>query len=85
MVVAAGGGDLDAAYERARALARRIVAGAVSPYEGATTIWKEVVDRLGPPVPDDLWPFKSNASAIATYADYREAVGRLWPLPKGRG
>lgn len=27
-------------------------------------IWKEVIDKLGSRCPDDLWPFKSNASAI---------------------
>jgi hypothetical protein len=27
-------------------------------------IWKEILERLNQKIPDDLWPFKSNASAI---------------------
>ncbi len=52
------------AYERAREIAGAIVSGEVSAFAGAMTIWREVIDHLGPTCPDDLWPFKSNASAI---------------------
>lgn len=54
----------DNAYSRARALAREIVSGEISEYAGGMRIWKEVIDKLGARCPDDLWPFKSNASAI---------------------
>lgn len=52
------------AYSLASAIARRIVSGELSEYDGAMAIWKEVIDKLGSRCPDDLWPFKSNASAI---------------------
>lgn len=48
----------------ARTIAKRIVSGELSEYEGGMTIWKEVIDKFGSRCPDDLWPFKSNASAI---------------------
>lgn len=54
----------DDAYSLARAIAKRIVSGELSEYEGGMKIWKEVIDKLGSRCPDDLWPFKSNASAI---------------------
>ena len=54
----------DDAYTLARTTAKRIVSGGLSEYEGGMKIWKEVIDRLGSRCPDDLWPFKSNASAI---------------------
>ena len=56
--------SIDAAYEAAAAVARTVVSSEVSPYAGGTKIWKEIVERLEPPIPDDLWSFKSNASAI---------------------
>jgi hypothetical protein len=52
------------AYVLARSIAKRIVSGELSEYEGGMTIWKEVIDKMGPGCPDDLWPFKANASAI---------------------
>ena len=52
------------AYSLARVTAERIVSGELSEYAGAMKIWKEVIDKLGISCPDDLWPFKSNASAI---------------------
>ena len=54
----------DDAYSLARATAKRIVSGELSEYEGGMKILKEVIDKLGAKCPDDLWPFKSNASAI---------------------
>ena len=54
----------DAAYSLARAIARGIVSGELSEYEGGMKIWKEVINKLGAKCPDGLWPFKSNASAI---------------------
>lgn len=47
----------------ARKIAKQIVAGKISPYEGSMKIWKEVLDFIEP-IPDELWPFKSNASLI---------------------
>lgn len=55
----------DDAYTLAIAIAKDIVSGEISEYEGGLRIWKEVIDKLGVKCPDDLWPFKSNASAIA--------------------
>lgn len=54
----------DHAYALAKDTAKRIVSGELSEYDGAMIIWKEVIDKLGSRCPDDLWPFKSNASAI---------------------
>ncbi|MDD3609287.1 MAG: hypothetical protein PHI49_06005 [Halothiobacillaceae bacterium] len=54
----------DDAYALAKATAKKIVSGELSEYEGGMKIWKEVIDKLGSRCPDDLWPFKSNASAI---------------------
>ena len=45
-------------------VAEEIVAGSVSPFDGAMHIWKEILDRLDEKIPEDLWVFKSNASAI---------------------
>lgn len=52
------------AYSLARAIARKIVSGEISEYAGGLRIWKEVIDKLDSKSPDDLWSFKSNASAI---------------------
>ena len=52
------------AINRARTIAKAILAGDLSAYEGGTKIWKNIVDHLEPPIPDALWVFKSNASAI---------------------
>lgn len=54
----------DDAYSLARAIAKRIVFGEISEYVGGMKIWKEVIDKLNSKCPDDLWPFKSNSSAI---------------------
>ena len=54
----------DDAYSLARKIAKRIVTGEISEYEGGMKIWKEVIDKLSLKCPDDLWPFKSNSSAI---------------------
>jgi hypothetical protein len=48
----------------ARLIAHGISSGDVDPYEGARKIWKDTLERLHTGIPDDLWPFKSNASAI---------------------
>ena len=47
-----------------RQIAAGIASGEVDPYEGALRVWKEVLDKLDGRIPDDLWSFKSNASAI---------------------
>ena len=52
------------ARNRAKTISHAIVSGELSALEGGMKIWKEVVDRLEPPIPDELWVFKSNASAI---------------------
>jgi hypothetical protein len=54
----------DDAYSLARVIAEKIVSGEISEFAGGMRIWKEVIDRLRSACPDDLWPFKSNASAI---------------------
>lgn len=54
----------DDAYSLAKTVAKRIVSGELSEYAGGMKIWKDVIDKLGSKCPDDLWPFKSNASAI---------------------
>lgn len=51
------------AIDRATAIAKRIASGALEPYEGATMIWKQILVHLEH-IPDELWPFKSCASAI---------------------
>lgn len=58
--------DIPTARQKATDIAREIAAGQLDVYEGAMRIWKEVIDKLDESlfVPDDLWPFKSNASAI---------------------
>ena len=55
---------LDDAYIQATNIAEKIISGEVSVYLGSMQIWKEIIDNLQVPCPDDLWPFKSNASAI---------------------
>ncbi|NJN63906.1 MAG: hypothetical protein HC882_02860 [Acidobacteria bacterium] len=55
---------LAAARLAAREIAEGIVEGRVDPFDGATIIWKRLLEDLDEPIPDDLWPFKSNASAI---------------------
>lgn len=51
-------------YALARTIAHRIVSGELAEFEGGMAIWKEVIEKIGTGCPDDLWPFKSNASAI---------------------
>lgn len=50
--------------DAARLIAQQILKGEIPAYDGAMRIWKEVLDRLESRIPDELWPFKSNASAI---------------------
>lgn len=52
------------AREAARVIAKQIISGTVSPHDGAKMIWKDVLNNLEDKIPDDLWPFKSNASEI---------------------
>jgi hypothetical protein len=52
------------AREAARLIASRIGTGDIDPYDGAMRIWKDVLDKIDTRIPDDLWPFKANASAI---------------------
>lgn len=55
---------IDDALPQARRIAAAIVAGEIAAYEGGMRVWKEVIDRLAQRCPDQLWPFKANASAI---------------------
>jgi hypothetical protein len=57
-------GLVDTSECRASEIAAQIANGELDAYEGAMRIWKQVIDHLESPIPDDLWPFKSNASAI---------------------
>ena len=53
-------------------MAESIVKGELSEYEGATKIWKEVLDVVEK-IPDDLWAFKSEASVIEScMTDFEE-------------
>jgi hypothetical protein len=52
------------ARNEARLIAQLIYAGEIDAYDGAMKIWKEILDKLDERIPDDLWIFKSNASAI---------------------
>lgn len=45
-------------------IAKQIVIGDIDAYDGAMKIWKEILNSVDERIPDDLWPFKSNASAI---------------------
>jgi hypothetical protein len=56
--------NISEARQEAAIIVKLIVSGNADAYDGAMTIWKEVLDKLDGPIPDDLWPFKSNASAI---------------------
>ena len=55
------------AIEAAKIIAMQIVNAEISAYDGAKHIWKEILDKLEVRIPDALWPFKSNASAIEDY------------------
>lgn len=46
------------------AIAKQIVSGEMDAYDGAMKIWKDILNNVDERLPDDLWPFKSNASAI---------------------
>ena len=48
-------------------VAEQIVSGTIDPYDGAMMIWKQILDNLNEKIPDDLWTFKSCASAIEDY------------------
>ena len=52
-----------AALRLSKNIAEKILSGDVSAYDGAYTIWKDILDYVDP-IPDELWSFKSNASAI---------------------
>ena len=56
-------GKHDAALSVSTIIARKIVAGTITPFEGAYSIWKDALDQLEE-IPPALWPFKSIASAI---------------------
>ncbi|MGD9172062.1 MAG: hypothetical protein PVI97_18745 [Candidatus Thiodiazotropha sp.] len=53
----------EAAITLSKKIAAEILSGTKSPYEGAMYIWKNII-RNSNDIPDELWPFKSNASAI---------------------
>lgn len=60
----------------ARELAQKILFGELDPYAGAMRIWKEVIDPMDCfRCPDDLWPFKSNASTLKDIAWNSEQGG----------
>ena len=52
------------ARNKTKIIAEQILIGMVEPYDGAMKIWKQILDNLEERIPDDLWVFKSNASAI---------------------
>jgi len=52
------------AESKAKLIAEQIFRGTIDPYDGAMKIWKQILDNLEERIPDDLWVFKSNASAI---------------------
>lgn len=52
------------ADSKAKLIAEQIFRGIIDPYDGAMKIWKQILDNLEEHIPDDLCPFKSNASAI---------------------
>ncbi len=54
------------AIHNSRLIAERIISGDMEPYDGAMMIWKQIVNNLDR-IPDELWPFKSCASAIEDY------------------
>ncbi len=66
---------IDNARILAKAIARQIVTKEITEYAGGMKIWKEVIDNLEGECPDDLWPFKSNASAIEDCKWYTEQGG----------
>ena len=55
---------LSQARLEATIIAKQIVSGDIDAYDGAMKIWKEILNNIDEHIPDDLWPFKSNASAI---------------------
>jgi hypothetical protein len=56
----------DEARQESVEIAQRIIDGSLDPYLGALMIWKEIINKLDDPLrpPEDLFAFKSNASAI---------------------
>jgi hypothetical protein len=61
-----------AVYGLVQGVAKSIVNGELSEYEGGLKIWKEVLDVMEK-IPDDLWVFKSEASLIEDcMADFEE-------------
>lgn len=56
--------ELREAYPKAIEISKSIISGDLDPYEGAMKVWKEILDYLEERIPEDLWSFKSNASAI---------------------
>ena len=48
----------------AKNIAQKIISREINEYEGGIKIWKDVIERLEEGCPDNLWAFKSNASAI---------------------
>lgn len=55
---------IEEARELAKVIAQQIVTKEIVEYAGGMKIWKEIIDNLDVECPDDLWPFKSNTSAI---------------------
>ena len=64
----------EAAMALAREIAREIIKGNIEEYEGGTKIWKEILDYVNP-IPEPLWVFKANASAIEDYMIDTEQFG----------
>lgn len=52
------------AIAASKIVAQMIVRGEIDVYDGAIQIWKQILDKLEGRIPNALWSFKSNASAI---------------------
>jgi hypothetical protein len=55
--------ETEAAISLSKKIAIEILSGAITPYRGAMFIWKNIINHIKD-IPDALWSFKSNASAI---------------------
>ncbi|MEJ2591007.1 MAG: hypothetical protein P8178_06350 [Candidatus Thiodiazotropha sp.] len=55
--------ETEAAISLSKKIAMEILSGAKTPYQGAMFIWKNIINHIDD-IPDDLWLFKSYASAI---------------------
>ncbi len=58
---------LTEALEKTKVIAVKIASEELDAYDGALLIWKQILDKMDARIPDILWTFKSNASAIEDY------------------